>query len=176
MVSLLTIEQIFQDKSIKAKGKAAMIGDWLIQGELSLDELIGYAERQKAADKASCIEAIEYATKNKPTISDDYLLEYVIGALADDEPRVKWESAKVIGNIIGYHPDQVGAAADALLLNIPRGGTVLRWATAYALGEILKLDTAYNAFLILKVKELCAQEEDNGVRNKYLAAFKKLKV
>lgn len=172
----MTIEQVFQDKSIKAKGKVAMIGEWLIHGELALDELIGYAERQKATDKASCIEAIEYATKKNPALSDDYLLRYVIGALADDEPRVKWESAKVIGNIIPYHSDQVAIAATALLSNIPGGGTVVRWASAYALAEILKLATGYNAILVPKVKELYEQEEDNGVRNKYLAAFKKLKI
>ena len=172
----MTIEEVFRDKSIKAKGKVAMIGEWLLQRELTLDELMGYAERQKAIDKATCIEAIEYATKKDPSISDDYLMAYVIETLADDEPRVKWESAKVIGNIIQYYPEQVGAAIDALLLNIPGGGTVVRWACAYALAEILKLATDHNKLLVPKVKELCEQEEDNGVRNKYLAAFKKLKI
>ena len=59
----MTIEQVFKDKTIKAKGKVSTIGEWLLNGELPIDELVAYAEKQKATDKATCIEAVEYATK-----------------------------------------------------------------------------------------------------------------
>lgn len=171
----MTIEQVFQDKTIKSKGKVSIIGEWLINSELPMDELLAYVEKQKATDKATCIEAIEYATKKNPTIADANLLTYLTKALKDDEPRVKWESAKVIGNIAKLFPTQLNEAIANLFLNAENTGTVVRWATAYALAEILKLRTENNKKLLPKIETLCENEEDNGVKKKYLDALKKVK-
>jgi aspartate-semialdehyde dehydrogenase len=171
----MTIEQVFKDKTIKAKGKVSTIGEWLLNGELPIDELVAYAEKQKATDKATCIEAVEYATKKTPSIADENLLTYVTKALKDEEPRVKWESAKVIGNIAKLFPTQLDKAINNLLPNAERTGTVVRWATAYALAEILKLKTESNKKLLPKIETLCEKEDDNGVKKKYLEALKKIK-
>lgn len=171
----MTIEQVFKDKTIKAKAKVSTIGEWLINGELPIDELVAYAEKQKATDKATCIEAVEYATKKDPSIADENLLFYVIIALKDDEPRVKWESAKVIGNIAKIFPGQLDKAISNLLPNAEKTGTVVRWATAFALSEILKLKTESNKKLLPKIEALCEREEDNGVKKKYIDALKKVK-
>lgn len=169
------IENLFQDKTIKAKGKVATIGEWLLTGELPIDELLVFAEKQKATDKATCIEAIEYATKKEATIADENLLVYVSNTLNDEEPRVKWESAKVIGNIAKQFPSQLDKAINHLLANAENNGTVVRWATAYALAEILKLKTESNKKLLPKIELLCEKEDDNGVKKKYLDALKKVK-
>ena len=171
----MTIEQLFQDKTIKAKGKVSTIGEWLTNNEMPIEELLAYAEKQKATDKATCIEAVEYATKKVPTIADEHLLEYVTKALKDEEPRVKWESAKVIGNIAKLFPTQLDKAIRNLLSNSENNGTVVRWATAYALAEILKLKTENNLKLLPKIEQLCEKEEDNGVKKKYLDVLKKVK-
>jgi hypothetical protein len=171
----MTIKQVFQDKAIKAKAKVFTIGEWLIQGELSMEELCAYAEKQKAVNKATCIEAIEYATKKVPTIADESLLVYVTKALQDDEPRVKWESAKVIGNIAKLFPHQLEKTINHLLRNAENTGTVVRWATANALAEILRLKTELNEELLPTIETLCEKEEDNGVKKKYLDALKKVK-
>ncbi len=171
----MTIEQIFQDKSIKAKGKVSTIGEWLVNRELSMDELLNYAENQKAVDKATCIEAVEYATKKNPAIADENLLAWVTKALKDNEPRVKWESAKVIGNIAKHFVTQLDKPIDNLLPNAENTGTVVRWATAYALAEILKLKTVNNKKLLPKIEALCEKEVNNGVKKKYLDALKKVK-
>jgi len=171
----MTLEDVFQDKTIKAKGKVSTIGEWLTNNTLLIEEVLAYAEKQKATNKATCIEAIEYATKKVPTIADESLLDYLTKALKDDEPRVKWESAKVIGNIAYLFPDQLVQTINNLLPNAENTGTVVRWATAYALAEILKLKTESNKKLILKIETLCEKEEDNGVKKKYLDALKKVK-
>jgi HEAT repeat protein len=171
----MTIEQVFQDKTIKAKSKVSTIGEWLINGDLPIDELVAYAEKQKATDKATCIEAVEYATKKLPTIADENLLAYLTKALKDDEPRVKWESAKVVGNIANLFPTQIGKTINNLLPNAENSGTVVRWATAYALAEILKLKTEYNKNLLPKIETLCEKEKDNGVKKKYIDALKRVK-
>lgn len=171
----MTLEEIFQDKSIKVKSKVSTIGIWLTNNELSIGELLTYAEKQKATDKATCIEAIEYATKRIPAIADENLFDYVAKALKDDEPRVKWESAKVIGNIVAFFPAQINTSINSLLSNAENTGTVVRWATAYALAEILKLNTDHNKKLLPKIELLCDKEEDNGVKKKYIDALKKVK-
>lgn len=171
----MTLEEIFKDKSIKAKAKVSTIGEWLLNKELPIEELLAYAEKQKATDKATCIEAIEYATKKNPTLATQDLFTYVTKALKDTEPRVKWESAKVIGNVAKLFPTQLNNAIKNLLPNAERTGTVVRWATAYGLAEILKLKTELNKELLPKIEAICEKEEDNGVKKKYLEALKKVK-
>jgi len=171
----MNLETVFADKAIKAKAKVATIGEWLLEASLPLGELIAFAEQQKPVDKATCIEALEYATKKNPQMADENLLDYVTGTLKNDEPRIKWESAKVIGNVAKLFPDKMEKAIKNLLPNVENNGTVVRWATAYALAEILKLKTDNNKKLLPKIEALCEQEEDNGVKKKYLDALKKVK-
>lgn len=171
----MTLENLFVDKSIKAKAKAKQIAEWLLNNELQLDKLLAYTEKQKATDKATCIEAIESATKKSPTLADENLLSFVTKTLTDEEPRVKWESAKVIGNIAKQFPAQLDKATHNLLQNAENKGTVVRWATAYALAEILKLKTDNDLKLLPKIETLYEKEEDNGVKKKYLDALKKVK-
>lgn len=168
----MTLEELFQDKSIKVKAKAKEICDWLSSGSLPMDELLAFAENQSPVNNATCIEAIECATKKSTELADASLLNYVTKALKSDEPRVKWESAKVIGNIAKKFPDLLNEAAENLLTNANHEGTVVRWATALALGEILKLNTKINEDLLPKVEKLLSEEADNGVMKKYLDALK----
>ncbi|MEQ9168822.1 MAG: HEAT repeat domain-containing protein [Fulvivirga sp.] len=171
----MTLENLFEDKSIKAKAKAKQIAEWLTKNELPLDELLAFTEKQKAVDKGTCIEGVESATKKSPTIADEDLLAFVTKSLTDEEPRVKWESAKVIGNIAKQFPTQLDESVHHLLQNADNNGTVVRWATAYALAEILKLKTERSKALLPEIEKLCEKEEDNGVKKKYIDALKKVK-
>ncbi|SJZ51581.1 HEAT repeat domain-containing protein [Sediminibacterium ginsengisoli] len=171
----MTLEQVFNDKSVKAKGKVSMIGEWLLNGELPAEELMACAEKQKASDKATCIEAMEYATRKDASVADEALLSYVTLALRSEEPRIKWESAKVIGNIAKHFPDQLHETIPGLLNNASNPGTVVRWATAYALAEIIKLKKKYNEKLLPQIEQLAEKEEDGGVKKKYTDALKKIK-
>ena len=166
---------LFGDKSIKAKAKVARIGEWLLNDELPTNELLAFAETKKGAELATAIEALEYATSRKPGIADENVFRLVTKALGTAEPKVKWESARVIGNVAHRFPDQLENVIDSLLPTARHTGTVVRWATAYALGEILKLNTDHNHKLLPAIEKLSAQEEDNGVRKKYVDALKKVK-
>jgi len=171
----MTLETIFEDKTIKTKAKVAKIGNWLLEETLPIDELLAFTEKQTKTTKASCIEAIEYATKKNPKLADITTLEFVTSSLNDNEPRVKWESAKVIGNVAKLFPSDLSNAIKNLLINTKSDGTVVRWASAFALGEILKLKLEYNSTLLPKIEKLADSEKDNGVKNKYLTALKKIK-
>ena len=171
----MTLEELFNDSTLKAKAKVAQIGQWLLEDDLLLDELMVFSEGKKGTVKATCIEAMEYVTKKRPAIAEESLLNFVTKTLKEEEPRIKWESAKVIGNIARLFPSQLTEPVNNLLANAEHSGTVVRWATAYALAEILKLKTAQNGKLLPKIETLHEKEEDNGVKKKYLGALKNIK-
>lgn len=171
----MTLDELFNDKTIKSKAKVAKIGDWLLNGELPLDELLAFAENQSGINKATCIEALDYVTKKKTSIADESLLDFVTNTLMEEEPRIKWESAKIIGNIAHLFPNLLGKSIANLLANADHNGSVIRWATAYALAEILKLKTEHNKKLLPQIEQLSEKEEDNGVKRKYVEALKKVK-
>ncbi len=171
----MTIDQLLKDKTKKAKERTETICTWLINGSISTDELLAFAEKSKDPEKATCIEAIEYATKLNPTIADESVFDFATKMLTENAPRIKWESAKVIGNIAHLFPKKLKKTISNLLVNSEYNGTVVRWASAYAIGEILKMETLHNKNLIPTVEALLKIEENNGVRKKYLEAFKKIK-
>ncbi|MBS1585672.1 MAG: HEAT repeat domain-containing protein [Bacteroidetes bacterium] len=164
---------IFKDKAIKPKEKTEAIAVALLGGALSVDTLIGFAGESKDAQKATCIEAIELATKQQPAIANDKVFKFVTAALADKAPRVKWESARVIGNTASLFSSQASKAIPNLLANAEHEGTVVRWSAAYALGEIIKLKTALNKDLLPAAEAICEREEKNSIKKIYLGAIKK---
>ena len=168
------LKQLMQDKSKTNKRKAGEIGGWLLNGDLSVAKLLAFTETLDSANKATCIEAVEYATKKQPVIANEALFTFVTTALKDDEPRIKWESARVIGNIAGLFPAQLSQTLDNLLDNAHHSGTVVRWATAYAISQILKLKTENNKKLLPKTKVLLEKETDAGVQKIYAAALRKV--
>ncbi|MCH5718775.1 hypothetical protein [Niabella hibiscisoli] len=160
----MNLTTLFADKSIKAKAKTAQAGNWLMTGELTVHELLAFAETSNPTDKATCIEILELATRHKPELADESLLDFVTATLQEDEPRIKWESARVIGNIAKLFPSSLKQATLCLLVNATHSGTVVRWATALALAEILKLKTSDYKKLLQAVKALSTQEKDAGVQ------------
>ncbi|GDX53125.1 hypothetical protein LBMAG27_21720 [Bacteroidota bacterium] len=98
---------------------------------------------------------------------------FVSKALAEKAPRIKWESAKVIGNIAHQFPAKLEGAIKNLLVNTEHEGTVVRWSAAFGLGEILKLKTRYNKNLLPAIDSIIQREEKNSIRKIYLEAIKK---
>jgi len=171
----MRLEEIFNDKNLKQKAKTALLGKLLLDKEISIDGLIAFAEKSKDTEKATCIEAIEYATKQDPEFANEKCWKYICQKLTEEAPRVKWESAKVIGNIAHLFPAKLNVAITNLLTNAEYNGTVVRWAAAFALGEILKLKTGYNKDLLPALEAICNREQEKGVKKKYLEAIKKAK-
>lgn len=171
----MPLPELLLTKTKKAKEKVETISKWLLNGSLTTGELMQFAEKAKDPEKATCIEAIEFATKQNPKIADEKVFAYVTKTLTEKAPRVKWESAKVIGNIAHLFPTKLSKAITNLLTNAESDGTVVRWAAAFALGEILKLKTKHNKDLLPAIEAIYLREEENGVKKKYLEAIKKTK-
>ena len=171
----MTVEELLSDKTKKAKEKVETISKWLLDGLLLTNELIVLAEGSKDREKGTCIEAIEFATRQNATIADENILAFVTKTLTETAPRVKWESAKVVGNIAKLFPTKLAKPITHLLTNAKDKSTVVRWASAFALGEILKLKTKHNKDLLPTIETICDSEQDNAIKKKYIAAINETK-
>lgn len=169
----MTLEELFKDKTIKGKEQPGIIHKWLLDKTLNADELIHFAQKGKDPVKGACIEAFEYTTKENPAMATKDVYEFATLCLTEKAPRVKWEAAKVIGNVAHLFPKDLDTAIKNLLENTKHDGTVVRWAAAFALGEILKLKTPQNKELLPLLENVAAQEEKNSIKKIYLDAFKK---
>jgi hypothetical protein len=171
----MEINEIFSDKTISQKEKVEILSKNILDKKLSVDELLIFADTAKDPEKGTCIEALEYASGKEPKIINTKCFEFVIKNLTAKAPRIKWESAKVIGNTAHLFKNELENAIKNLLENTTHEGTVVRWSAAFALGEILKLKTVYNKELLPKIHEICGKEEKNSIRKIYLDAIKKIK-
>lgn len=170
----MNFAELFKNKTIKSKERTEQLAHWLMDNPKQINKLIEFASKAKDADKATCIESIELATKAEPSLVDAPTLKFVIDCLPEKAPRVKWESARVIGNVAHLHAAKLDLAVTALLKNAIHEGTVVRWSAAYALGEILKQKTKLNVQLLPTIEKLIDSEEKNSIKKIYLQAIKKL--
>lgn len=166
-------QELLNDKTLKPKEKTETLSQLVLNNPNSINELIEFAITSKDPIKATIIESFEFATKLKPEIADKTLLHFVSQTLTAKAPRVKWESAKVIGNIAHLFPKQLEEAIKNLLVNTEHEGTVVRWSAAFALSQIIKLKTPINKELIPAIESIIEREEKNSIKKIYLDGLKK---
>lgn len=170
----MDFEELVSSKNLKPKEKTEILSAFILTHSEKIDQLISFAESSKDSIKATCIEAIEYSTKTNSEISNLNCLQFVSKSLTDKAPRVKWESAKVIGSIAHLYPTKLDEAIKNLLLNANHSGTVVRWSAAYALAQIVKLKTHHQLELISTINFICDREEKNSIKKIYQEALKKI--
>ncbi|HMS51519.1 MAG: hypothetical protein IPI59_10750 [Sphingobacteriales bacterium] len=169
----MTLNNILTDKSIKAKAKTKLIAELILSKNISLDDLIKVTSNiKKDPDKANCIEAIEYATKLFPDIANLNCLNFATQNLLAKASRIKWEAAKIVANIAPLYPQNLANTVANLLENTTNESKVVRWSTAYALSEIIKLKTNLNSQLLPKIETLLIHEKENSVKKIYETALK----
>ncbi len=122
----MLLNSLFSDKSLKPKERTEQISAAVLDGSVSSTELVSFAKTAKDPVKATCIEALEFASQTKPDIISAPDLDFIIQSLADKAPRTRWESAKVIGNTIHLFPAKINDAVKKLLDNTEHPGTVVR--------------------------------------------------
>lgn len=162
----------FSDMTIKAKQKTEKLCEALVSGTISGDELLAFASSAKPPVKATCIEAIEFATRTSSNKIDKRLFAFAVESLNDKAPRMKWEAAKLIGNTAKDFKKHLDDAIHCLLINTEDEGTVVRWSAAFALSEILKLNTQWNEALIPAIEAIINREEKSSIKKIYLSAMK----
>ena len=70
------ISEILNDISKKPKEKTALLSSAVLDGTISVDTLLAFAATAKDSPKATCIEALEFATQQKPELADKACLLY----------------------------------------------------------------------------------------------------
>lgn len=171
----MDISFILNDPALKAKAKVTKLGTLLADKEIKVSEILKHADGLKDASLANCVESLELATRLNSGIATPSLLAFATEQLMHKAPRVKWEAAKVIGNIAHHFPSKLNDAINNLLVNAEYPGTVVRWSAAFALGEIVKLKTKINKDLIPAIEKFAEKESQNSIRKVYLSALKKVK-
>lgn len=170
----MSIEEIMGSKSLKPKEKTELISKHLVDGSISTNDALTFAQKAKDPDKATIIEAFEFATQKNPALADKKVFQFVVDSLHEKAPRIKWESAKVIANTASLHAKSLDTAIANLLVNTEHAGTVVRWSAATALAAILKLKTKHNKELLPTLENICDQEEKNSIKKIYQSAFKSI--
>ncbi len=168
----MDIDGLLKDKNIKNKEKTETLASWLINGKLKTDDWLKYAQQAIDPAKATCMEAMEFATKQNPSIINQKCFDFVCTSLAEKAPRIKWESARVVGNVAKLFPTKLEDAVSNLLNNTEHSGTVVRWSAALALGEILKLKTKLNKDLLPAINAISEREEKASIVKIYVKAIK----
>lgn len=167
------LDQILNDKTIKAKEKVTLITQLLMCGSLAIQQLIAIAQNANDINKATIIESMEYASRLKADVIDELAFGFAMENLASNAPRVKWESAKVITNTAHLFPKLLKKAIGNLLNNTEHIGTVVRWSAAGALSKVLLCKTDLNKELIPTIEAIEKREEDNAIKKIYQQALKK---
>jgi hypothetical protein len=157
----------------KPKEKVSLLAQKVRENEKLFDQLAKCFESGSTADKGTCIEVMECVSKDKPNIILHHL-DFIIEHVNFPAPRVKWEAARVLGNVAQKHPAEVSKAVPRLLQNANDTGTVVRWSTAYALTEIAKNDPNSQKILIPRFKEILRKEKNQGVKNIYTKALQSI--
>jgi hypothetical protein len=169
------LKELFREKQYNTKQKADLIAGAILEGQLSIKDLITYAAFANDSDKATCIEGLEHATKIDPLCITREGFAFICKTLKEKPARVKWESARAIGNCVRAFPEHLEEPITNLLDNTEHSGMVVRWSAAYALGEILKLKTDYNTDLLPALQAICQGEDRPSIKKIYLEAIKKAK-
>jgi len=171
--NMTDIPSIFADKSTRPGEKSPILSGLILSGDLTVEELLHFADGAKDPQKASCIEALETASASRPSLITQACFAFVTASLKSQAPRVKWESARVIANAAHLFPAMLGPAISNLLDNTEHPGTVVRWSAATALAAVVKVKSEHNAELVPAIGAIMEREEKNSIRKIYAAAIKK---
>ena len=121
--------------------------------------------------KGTSVDVIEAVSKEKPDLVAPHI-DALIGYINYKAPRVKWATSEIIGNLSKNYCAQTEKAIPNLFANTADKGTVVRWAAAFALGEIAKNCPDNRPNLLPKIDEILKMENNNGVKNVYAKALK----
>lgn len=164
------IDEILKLKK-KPKEILNLLAEKLKSNKKLLADLIRCFENGTTSEKGNCMEAIEFVTKQEPEFAEN-CLDFVIEHINDKAPRVKWETARIIGNVAQRFPEKVKEAIPKLLENSQDKCTVVRWSAAFALTKIANSNPELQKKLFAKFNEIVKRESNKGVRNVYLKYLK----
>lgn len=170
----MNLVEILTDKSIKKMAARGLIVEGILDGSFGLAAIRQAAEVLKANKVATILEAIEEISNKAMMPLEEGFLEFAKAYVKSENNSCKREASRIVGNLAAQYPQALDDVIPALLENTHDEGTVVRWGSAYALSRIILLDAYSETALCDQVKAICEAEKENGVKNQYVKALKKL--
>jgi hypothetical protein len=171
----MEIEQILRSK-LKPKEKQTELVEAVISMKIDVRDFVLFFESASDVDKGTCADVMKHVSKSDPALFIPYI-DILIGYIIYKAPRVKWGIPEAIGNMAKDFPEKTERAIPFLLQNISddvQNTTVIRWCSAFALGEIAKYNAATRRHLIPVFEKAVLEENNNGVRNVFVKALKSI--
>ena len=78
----MILKDFFADKQLKPSAKIKVMRQHVCENPSIIDELLSFAENSKHAIKASCLEAIKFATQTQPEIANQNCFHFIERSLA----------------------------------------------------------------------------------------------
>lgn len=160
------LTEILKEK-LKPKEKTVKLAQNLKSDPKAMEDLLDFWNSAKDAEKGTLLSAVTLIVSQNPEFIGDHL-DFVIAQIGHKAPRVKWESAEIVGHTSKIFPEKVMTAIPALLANTSFDGTVVRWSAAFALSEIVKNVPASRDQLLPEIEKILERETNNGVRSLFL--------
>lgn len=167
----MTLIELLKNKNIKKVQARTMILNGILDGTYTLEEIKVIKDKKISI----ILEAIEeISNKGLMNLNVEYLY-FAKEFISSKDNSCKREASRIVGNLAKQYPIEVGDCISALLENTKSEGTVVRWGSAYALSRIILLKEYQDTELFEKLVSICDQETENGVKNQYVKALKKIK-
>ena len=161
----MTIKQIIDYNSVKRLEKRNVILEGIINRNfhfLSVSSACSLLPERKISLLLETIEDINRLKeflwkKNYLNLSKKYILS--------SDSSCKREVSRIVENLATDFSEKLDHAITALLQNAEHDGTVIRWASAYALPRIVVIPQHAKGPLFEQISNLYGKEKEPGVKN-----------
>lgn len=169
----MTVTEIVNNRELKHIEKRNSIAEAIINREFNFAIILEACESFPEKHISLLLEAIEEVSRSKEFALEADYLDLAEKYILSSDNSCKREASRIVGNLSNKFPTKLDNAITALLQNTKNDGTVVRWASAYALSRIITIPQYAKSPLFEQISDLCAEETESGVKNQYIKALKK---
>lgn len=169
----MTIRQIIDNKSVKRLEKRTVLVEGIINRNFDFSAVSAACSLLPEKKISLLLEAIEEVNRSKEFFLEEDYLKLSENYILSSDPSCKREASRIVGNLAAAFPEDLDRAISALLQNADDEGTVIRWASAYALSRIVIIPQYARGPLFEQISDLYEKEKETRVKNQYSKALKK---
>ena len=166
------IKEVLSEKG-KPKEKVDKITQIIIEKPDNINNLISNFMHGTDVEKGTYATVLKQVSSTNPEIVEPFI-DDLFDFINNNSNRVKWGIPETIGNLAEKYPKRVDKAIPKLLINTEDKSTVVRWCAAYAISNIALHNLDVREELVGKINLILEKEENNGVKNVYIKALKKI--
>lgn len=158
----MTIKQIIDDKAVKRLEKRNVLVEGIINGTFDFSAVSAACSLLPEKKVSLMLEAIEEVSRSKEFVLEEDYLKLSESYILSSDPSCKREASRIVGNLAAAFPENLDHAITALMQNANHDGTVIRWASAYALSRIVIIPQYARGPLFEQI-QICAKKKRKPV-------------